>query len=484
MSELKKMIPTESQDLQQKIHGPIAPEIGRIGEPIKATVSFTKSGNKVTFPTRIWKISPLGVELVQSSELADLTEGMPIDLEIYIGLTSSSFRGLVVTSCHHDRDQPLIGIRLCSPDSEESWNGDERRTNRRWNCSSEFSPTGVTLNPGKFNDFVYFRVIDISSTGMLLFTSLRNKFLVPGMRLEMNLSLPMVGQVQVAVEVVNARINQVGGKEGLSLGVKFVNAAKQVRRALAHYVFQFGAAGSIAELKQSGLDLPQANKVIEFKYVRSEDEYQQVLELRRLAYGKAGKLTSSESVSDIYDTRSRIVIGVYRGRVVATTRLIYNELDDQMEHEEYVTFPNDFPRKDEICEITRVCTHPDFRGSEVLLGLFRYVAITVIQSKRKYILGCATTELLPLYEKLGFRTIGMSYKHAALNNIEHHIIMGDVAAGLSGKGVNPIVWNVVWRDVVDYVTNREILEFDALAYVRVAIYRLFKPLSRLLYRKA
>jgi predicted GNAT family N-acyltransferase len=480
MSLVKKQPDYPALDL----HGSILPEETRPGEPIRGNIYFKDaSGKRVGVPVRIWKLSPLGVEIVRDEQLGPVVEGTSVDLELSIGLAQSSLNGLVVASRHHEKGHELIGIRLCARENE-NWDGGDRRENRRWSCSPEFGPTGVTANPGRFNDFIFFKVLDISSSGMLFFTSLRNKFLVPGMRLEVSLSMPMVGLIQTTVEIINVRINTVNEKEGLSVGVKFHNISKQVRRALAQYVFQFGPPGSIADLKKSGLELERGNNAVEFKYVRTESEYQQVLELRKLAYGSAGKLSSEESVSDIYDSRSRIVIGVYRGRVVASTRLIYNELDDKMEHEEFVQFPEDFPRKDEICEITRVCTHPDFRGSDILMGLFRYVAITVIQSHRKYILGCATEELLPLYRRLGFKAIGMSYKHAALNNIEHHIILGDVAAGLSGKGVNPIAWNIVWGDVVDYATNRDLLEFDPLSDIRVGFYRLFKPLSRLLYRRS
>jgi hypothetical protein len=169
---------------------------------------------------------------------------------------------------------------------------------------------------------------------------------------------------------------------------------------------------------------------------------------------------------------------------VASTRLIFNEIDDQMEHEQFVTFPIEFPRKDEICEITRVCTHPDFRGSDLLLGLFRFAAITVVQSGRRFVVGCATPDLLPLYTRLGFQATPLRYKHKSLNNIEHVIFVSDISKGLAGQGVSPFIWNVVWRDVIEYVIERQLIELDPMANIRMGLYRMVGPLAKFLYRKA
>jgi hypothetical protein len=177
-------------------------------------------------------------------------------------------------------------------------------------------------------------------------------------------------------------------------------------------------------------------------------------------------------------------MGVYRGKVIASTRLIYNEVDHTMEHEQFVKFPLDFPRKDEICEITRVCTHPDFRGSDILMGLFRFVAVTVIQSGRKYILGCATDELLTLYKKIGFNITDLTYNHKQLNDIRHTIFIGDVARGLSGIGVNPLVWNVVWADVAQYISDMSLVEYDSMANIRMGLMRLLRPLSLFLHARS
>jgi predicted GNAT family N-acyltransferase len=228
------------------------------------------------------------------------------------------------------------------------------------------------------------------------------------------------------------------------------------------------------------LRVSQISHGIEYKYVRTREEYNQVLELRRLAYGSVGKLTSDTAVADKFDTRSRIIIGVYKGAVVASTRLIFNEIEDKMEHEQFVTFDSRVPSKDQICEITRVCTHPDFRGADLLIGLVKFVSLTVAQSGRRYVLGCATDTLLPMYTKMGFRSLNIKYSHEALNNIQHTIFMCDITEVAVGKGINPIAWNILWADVVEYISQNQIMRFDPASNVRIGIYNFFKPIAKLL----
>ncbi len=464
-----------------EVHGNISPAEIRAGEPIRAVLTTVINSEIVSKEVRVWRISPLGVEVVLTPEFQDVQIGQAFDVELTVGRVVSKLQGITATAKHTEMDRQILGLRLCMKE-EAQWRGDDRRDTQRWMTSREFMPSGVCANPGKFNDFIYFKITNISSGGMQISTSLRNKFIVPGIRLEATVSFPLTGQIRIFFETINSSMKSEDGREYLSLGCKFIRPSKQAIEVISQYLFQFGPPISLKEMKDNKLVPSNSVSGIEFRYVRTKEEYDQVLDLRRMAYGGAGKLAVGEDVSDIYDARSRIVIGTYKGTVIASTRLIFNEQSDQMEHEQFVTFPDFIPRKDEICEITRVCLHPEFRGSEILLGLFRFLGITVAQSGRRYILGCATDQLLQTYLRIGFRDTKIKFSHKNLNNLEHTIFLCDMVKGLSGKGVNPIVWNVVWGPVTAYLTERHILEYDLMSTVRIGLYRLLAPLSFFLER--
>lgn len=457
-----------------KVHSLIKPADVRAGEPIKA---FIKKNEKSS-EAKIWRISPLGVEIIKSDSLSHISKNDLIELEIFVGLERTGHLGLIVTDEYNENHIRLIAIRFYQ-DGVENWQGRDRRATKRWSCSSDFMPNGVCPNPGKFNDFIFFKVIDLSSNGLRFQTSLRNKFLIPGMSLKATVTLPTVGSCLLNLKVQNADIIDKSGKEHLSVGCSFQNISKTTLEMIGQYVYQFGPQTSLSDIKESGLQLSQLSKGIEFKYVRTKEEFEQVIELRKIAYGEAGKITSEDNLTDLYDARSRIIIGLFRGKVVASTRLIFNEIDDQMEHEQFITLDSRVPRKNDICEITRVCTHPEFRGADLLAGLLKYVALTVAQSGRRYILGSATSKLLGMYLKMGFKNLNIKYSHEALNSEEHFIFLCDITEVAVGKGCSPIVWNLLWSDVVKYISENHILSFNSDDNVRIGFYRLFKPIANL-----
>ncbi len=463
-----------TQDLKTVVHGPVYPAEIRTGEPVKALI---KVGANV-IEARVWRLSPMGVEIICEGDLKSFKIGDLVDLEICIGVERTGHFASVVADETIEKNFSILGLRFHIVD-EGPWAGEDRRISKRWGCSSEFLPNGVTPNPGRFNDFIFFKVLDISSTGMKIQTSLRNKFLVRGLNLQATITCPTIGNSTVKLKIENANIIERSGKEFLALGCSYQRPSKYFLGMIAQYIFQFGSANSLKELREAGLDIEQTAKGVEYKYIRTKDEYEEVLELRKLAYGAAGKLASEKDVSDIYDSRSRIIVGVYKGKIVASTRLIFNETEDQMEHEQFLNLTGRIPNKSEICEITRVCTHPDFRGSDLLAGLLKFVGLTVAQSGRRYILGCATDSLLPMYLKIGFRDLKIKFTHKSLNDIEHTLFLCDINDVAVGKGVGPIAWNLLWADVVSYVAENQILKFDPASNFRIGIYRAFSPIARL-----
>src|SRR5690606_25180437 len=119
---------------------------------------------------------------------------------------------------------------------------------------------------------------------------------------------------------------------------------------------------SLKELREAGFRVKSSSRAFNFGYAKSEDEYQQVLELRRVAYVHASKVssdTSAKSMSDEFDSRSRILVVTYRSRVIGSTRLMFPQSEsDTLKHEEYTTLPKTLPPKNLLVESSKTCTHP------------------------------------------------------------------------------------------------------------------------------
>lgn len=467
----------------KSIHGAIVPAEVRDGDQIFARVITTGGGLNIDQPMRVWRMSPLGVELINESA-TEIPKGHPLDVEIKVGNQKSNLSGLVVDDLVSEENKRLLHIRL-TPRMRERIESVDRRGSTRWICSDDFFPTGVASNPAKFNDFLYFKVRDISIGGLKLHTSLRNKFIIPGMVFDAIVNFPMISQIKVKLEVKSVRVELVNGKDILALGVVFPLQDKTVSSTVAQYLTQFGTVNNPDELRNQGFVVPSIANAVSFSYVRTKEDYDQVLELRLRAYRGAGKVspdTKAEDMADAYDARSRIVIGKFKGKIVCSARLIFNQFEDKMEQEAFVKWPDNLPRRDEMVEVTRACTMPEFRRSDLLLSMFRFMVLTVAQSKRKWIVICATDQISSFYEKIGFADVGISYNHTKLNGLKHNIMVANVPDAMAGKTVDLVTWNVVWSDVSGYMENYGILEMDPMTNIRLMIYRIMAPVANLAYR--
>ena len=95
-------------------------------------------------------------------------------------------------------------------------------------------------------------------------------------------------------------------------------------------------------------------------------------------------------------------------------------------------------------------------------------------------LGCAERKLLPLYDKLGFKNTKIYYQNTDLNNIEHAVILLDVEKVKKGK-MNPISWNVVWGEAVQFGQKRQLITNNGWAACRVALWNWIRPYTNRLY---
>ncbi|HMN67184.1 MAG TPA: GNAT family N-acyltransferase [Bdellovibrionales bacterium] len=467
---------------QSTIHGTIRPADVREHDSITAEVISVDPKIRFKKTMRVWRMSPLGVEILCND--ADLLpKGLSVDIELKVGFQSTTLSGLVVDDVVQEAGRHLLHIRLV-PRIKERVESMERRKSARWICSEDFYPTAVASNPALFNDFIYFRVRDLSFGGLQLQTSLRNKFIVPGMIFECIVNFPMVSQVKMKIQIKAVRVDLQYGKEVLSMGATFDTNDKHIVQTVGQYLMQFSSVSSLRELRKDGLIVDSVAEAIQFCYVRTKEEYEQVLELRREAYVEAGKIVESKTAFDMadeLDSRARIVIGKYKGKIVASARLIFNRFEDQMEQEKFVRWPMELPRRDEMVEITRMCTRPDFRKSDLLTSMLRFIAITVVQSKRCWIVICATDEMVPLYAKIGFHKVGLDYPHVALNNKIHHVMLANVPDAMEGKTVGPVVWNLVWSEVSSYLEQYGLIQPEPLTNVRLAIYRMLRPFAKFAY---
>jgi len=462
----------------QRLHEAVLPADVREGEGLKAILKLLGKQESQYQEARIWRISPVGVELiVEKNHL--YSKGEQVDLTLIVGGQQSRFQGSIVEcSAEFNEDSVRMGIRL-SP-AEEARDGQERRQEDRWPSSSQFDPTAVAQNPAKFNDYLYFKVADISVSGLQLVSSLRNKFLIPGMTLSLQISLPMVGQISLPVKIARVGCAIENGKDHLAVGTTFINISQAAKATIGQYLLQFGTEVDIEELRSHEFYPSSFASAIDFGFLRTDEEYKEVLNLRYRAYGNAGKLSvdaTLDDMADIFDTRSRIIIGRHQGKIVASVRITFAELGQKFEIENDAEWSAEFPPREETVEVSKLCTDPEYRGSDLLISIFRQIVLTSLQAGRVWAIIGTTQDMLGLYEKVGLQKTQTRYLHKQFRNIEHVVAQGHLPSFIKGEGVSALHWNVIWKGLSEYLHDNQTIHMDRWSYVRLAIYRLCAPLA-------
>ncbi|HSD18923.1 MAG TPA: GNAT family N-acetyltransferase [Anaeromyxobacter sp.] len=463
------------------IHGAIFPADVRPGDPIIARVRTAGAPGEGA-PAPVWRISPLGVEFVRTAALAAASPGDAVDVTLRVGKSESRFEGLRVVATRGDRGRELVALRWSDAcDSDERAPAGERRDAARWSCGHEYLPTGVAANSVRFDEHLHFRILDISRTGMRLVTSLRNKYLIPGVRLEATCAFPTVGEVKISFRVVRAHVTVEDGNKYLAVGATWSVRDRRVRDRVAQYLLRFGPGTTLRALRADAFEPSTASDAFEYGYVRTDDDYRDVLALRRLAYVAAGKVgpdARNEDMADAFDERSRILIARHQGKIVGTMRLMFPATaTDPLKHAEYLTLPASMPPLVQLVEISKASTHPDYRGGDLFYSMTVRAAVTTVQAGRRYLFMSSTQPLVPIYRKLGVRKMGASYVHPTMH-LEHHLLLGDAPRIMMGQGMNPIFWNAVkGRDVWDYACLCGIVEQTLAHRARVLVWRMFAPLG-------
>jgi predicted GNAT family N-acyltransferase len=462
-----------------EIHDIIYPEDIRRGEGI--TCEIKSDLNKEFKKFDIFRISPLGIEIFVDDY--EFSKGLEISLKLNIHNNITSYHGLLVSVCREEFGRKLIGVRWFLKEKKTNFSTNNcDRNSKRWSTNFHFLPNGIANNPVRYNDFIYFKITNFSKTGFQLVTSLRNKFLIPGMNLESRVSFPLIGDFSVNFQVIHTNI--VSGK--LYVGCKLLDPDSSLIDAISNYIFQFNEKTSIKELSDHGLKVKKASTALQGGFVRTKDEYEEVLKLRHNAYLNAGKLEQDSSYSDCsdsYDTRARIFLARYRGKVVGSFRLIFHEDEDQLEHERFVNFDKRFPRKDQVVEVTRVCTHPDFRKSDILNYLMQQMILNTVLAGKKYIIGSAAKSLIGYYNKIGFDDTKVCFEHEDLNSLEHTMLVCNVINVITCKNISYSQWGRYYKDLASFLEEKKIYEFNPTEIIYLNLLRMIAPFLNFIFRE-
>jgi hypothetical protein len=323
----------------------------------------------------------------------------------------------------------------------------------RYLCHHDIAPHIKAPDPLDTNRHLYFKVMDISQSGMLLSTSLTNKHLFPGMRLDQaQLAVPGEAPVSLCLTIHNTREAH---REGcFHLGVTVSATDPDYVRLVASYlstmspnfVQDLQTSSTPQERVMRGKRLKQG---LTFRVIKSAAGYREVLRLRHHGYGAKGKLRQDATIDNQGEglAHEGTIIGAYlSGALVASMELRFGDA-----HTSFRTFaiiprellPSVQPAR--TVEINRLVVHPAIQGTDVVIGMVQKAHAIVMAHGGKDILFTATDTLLPLYRKIGCTELGVRVPHPHLPGQHLNAMMLTREAFLDGRFLNPATWEHLYQ---------------------------------------
>jgi predicted GNAT family N-acyltransferase len=332
-----------------------------------------------------------------------------------------------------------------------------------------------TDNPNQVIDYIFHQVHTISFGELVILVKPEDAFsVVVDQTVFCRLTLPTVGdfdQKMTAKDVEHLSSGEV------YVRFRYINA--ELDRMIAQYLIQFADIDSPKDIFEAGVMIPNISHAVRFSFLKTKEEYDELLRLRHHAYSAVGKISSDEPYAksgNDFDKTALILIGKFRGTIVASLRLNPVQESVPTEIERHCVWPSGVNKNGSV-EMTKMVTHPNFRGGDLLLAMFRFCGSVCLERNLHTIICSATDNLLPMYKNMAFTSTGQRFEHRDLNNLPHTVLVGNARSAILGANMNPLYWNIFWRETVNHLDSSGVIKFSRFQRAKLKLVSCFKPLS-------
>ncbi|MES3036644.1 MAG: adenylate/guanylate cyclase domain-containing protein [Bdellovibrionota bacterium] len=322
----------------------------------------------------------------------------------------------------------------------------------RFMSHSVNAPIISSQDPLDPNRILYFKAINVSTTGMLLSTSLTNKHLFPGMELRTAvLEIPGMGKADVELFIENSR--PVDEEKTVLYGVSVKGASHNYISLISKYLSNLGATENADErldkLSEANLIQKNLSKHLTIREIKIKSEYDEVLKLRYIGYKGAGKVKEEYTWQDMGEglEKEGVLIGAYLGaQLVASAEFRFHRTHGLTLSKRVDITSLQCIRSDNLSEINKLVVHPKAQNTDIVLGIFQKIHALAMLNGRPDGIIAAEDSLVSLYERLGFKKMSYSYPHPSKANINLNLMIIYSEAYATSAGMNPYAWSLAFEE--------------------------------------
>ena len=425
----------------------------RRSEGMSAIIEFSHEVDPVE--ALVYDISIEGVSLVMPNQYRDqLQSVLPHNITIKCSW-GYTFEGRYVCSWVQEyRDNQIrVGFRSQSEARAVGFVPSSIADSAQIEIPAQFPIVGYL-----YKDFFYversaFQIESISKKKIKLLVSESEILVFVGLKIELIFALHATSGLNLVCQVDAVEVLH---RKSVRIEATILEFPEKLEFDTVNHLLQ-NTNVSPENLRAAGFKVKSIANNFRFRIVRSHEEYVDVLALRRSAYVLAGKMDPQAHLERMVaplDKMSRI-LAVYHGdRIIGSVAMSFPDSEDIVLDTEKALeggYPPEFPKKTSVIEIARLCTDPAYRRGDLLLRIFEHMYKIFVTSGREYLLSSTDDKLWPIYKNLGFWKTGHTYAHPFLAGLKHSIILIRKEAGTHGRGIGPLRWNYLYRNMSDFM---------------------------------
>ena len=239
------------------------------------------------------------------------------------------------------------------------------------------------------------------------------------------------------------------------------------------------------ELLNVGLSCRRIKGYMEYSFVDSEAEYQEVLKLRRQTYAEAGKMEADRDLNKLkyfFDDYSDILIVRHHGRIIGSATLIYG--DGKHKKFEVQKFMEDcgdtsFDYNDDMMEVAALCVLKDYRKTDIVHGLFEHLCFEMMKKQKEQIIVSSDDKLAKVYNSMGFEYTGKHFTQPKYQDLHMHVMLVSKNAALKAQNIGFLHWWPVWGEIVKHMKAQSIVKIGFFDNIGLAARELSYKFVRL-----
>ncbi|MEE2733477.1 MAG: hypothetical protein VYA55_21830 [Pseudomonadota bacterium] len=336
----------------------------------------------------------------------------------------------------------------------------------------ELSPThrirGQFQHPFFYRQNFYFDVESLSARGFSISGVDAGCVLFSGMRITLRLG---VFDSDRTIEGVVYDVSS-DDSSGQRCFVRIEAMTSEVEKQLAQYCFHY-LRKTPRDLRRSGLRSYFVKGFVQFKFVETQQEYEDVLALRRRNYAAVRKVDSDvplKKLSYFFDRYSRILVVYHQGKAIGSATIIIGKRGLEPMEVEVLMSEADFqqlPPYEKTFEVAALCLDKGYRDTDILHGMFEHIYKYAMMHGRNYIVISTDKYLMDMYKTVGFQDTGFSFVQPKYRNLKMSVMIMDDLTTKWGKGMNPVTWWGVWGSVSLYLYKRRVIHYTLPEKLRV-----------------